>query len=123
MQRQEENRDNLPQIRFHRLKLLCEMQWVERHTTLDDFIILYEAVRLPGIYQCNKRQLEFEVCNGSKWAAGLVVVIFLHHRVHMHLVFVRLHKDDDYQAVLKLERHKVRFQSPQSSSTTEMLWH
>ena len=43
-QRQEENRDNLPQIRFHKLKLLCEMRWVERHTTLDDFIILYEAL-------------------------------------------------------------------------------
>ena len=66
---------------------------------LDDFIVLKEnSVRLPGIYQCNKRQLEFEVCNGSKWAAGLIVVIFIHQRVHMRLLFVRLHKVSQHDA-------------------------
>ena len=43
-QRQEDNTDNLPQIRLHKLKLLCETRWVERHTTLDDFIVLYEPL-------------------------------------------------------------------------------
>ena len=35
------------------------------------------------------------------------------------------HEDDDYKAILKLERRKVRFQSPQCPlhNTTEMLWH
>ena len=43
-QRQEDNTDNLPQIRLHKLKLQCETRWVERHTTLDDFIVLYEPL-------------------------------------------------------------------------------
>ena len=97
-QRQADNIDNLPEIRLHKLKLLCETRWVEMHTTMDDYIVLYEPLLDCLGYQCNKRQLEFAVCNGSKWPAGLVVVIFLHHRMLMRLVFVLLHKVSQHDA-------------------------
>ena len=43
-QHQEDNRDNLLQIRLHKLTLQCETRCVGRLTTLDDFIVLYEPL-------------------------------------------------------------------------------